>query len=77
MRVAKERLELANWLALVVEDRPAAPHPARSHVAIGHLWLAAHVHHDRTISITFWNPAWLGLYLPLYLAAKAVGVGES
>ena len=73
MGVGEERLVLADRLALVVEDRPAAAHPARADV---HLRLAIRADDDLAGSIAR-GRARLGLDLLLDLAAEAVGVGEA
>ena len=75
--VGEERLVLADGLALVVEDRPAAAHPARADVVRRHLRLAIRAHDDLPVCIAPGHRSRLGLDLLLDLAAKAVGVGEA
>ena len=75
--VGEERLVLADGLALVVEDRPAAAHPARADIVRRHLRLAVRAHDDLAVGIALGNRPRLGLDLLLDLAAEAVGVGEA
>src|SRR5689334_19808206 len=62
MRGAEERLELANRLALVVEDRPARADPTRTD--------------DWRVRIVDVEWTRFRLHFPLNLAAEAIGVRE-
>ena len=71
--VGEERLVLADRLALVVEDRPAAADPARAD-SLSHTGGHPATMIFRRIAL---GTARLGLNLLLDLAAEAVGVGEA
>ena len=55
--VGEERLVLADGLALVVEHRPAAAHPARADVVRRHHRLAVRAHDDLAVRRRAWEPA--------------------
>ena len=73
--VGKEGLVLTNRLSLVVEHRPAAPHPARS-VVRRHHRLAIRAHDDLAVAIPHRHRPRLGPDLLLDLATEAVRIGE-
>ena len=75
--VGEEWLVLADRLALVVEDGPAAAHPARADIVRRHLRLAIRADDDLAVCIALGHRPGLGLDLLLDLAAEAVGVGEA
>ena len=75
VRVGEERLVLADRLALVVEDGPAAADPAR--VDVVGVIAAGRPRPRRSRRGVAPGPARLGLDLLLDLAAEAVGVGEA
>ena len=77
MRIAEERLELADGLALVVEYRPAASDPARAEVFRGHHRLDIRVHNDLAVGIALGNRSRFSLNLLLDFAFKAVGVAKA
>jgi hypothetical protein len=75
--IGEERFVLADGLALVVEDGPAAPHPARADVVRRHRLQAVRAQDDLPLGIALGNRSRLSLNLLLDLTAKAVGVGEA
>ena len=76
VRVAEERLVLADGFALVVVDGPAAAHPSGADVAGGHLGLPVCADDDLAIAVPARCRAGLGLDLLLDFPSEAVGVGE-
>ena len=76
MRVAEERLEAANGLALVVEHSPAAADPARCVATIDQDGLSRAIDDDRAVVGTLRHQARLGLDLALDLSVEPIGVGE-
>src|SRR5207249_4168133 len=77
VRVGKERLVLADRLALVVEDGPAATHPARATVVGCQDRLAVRANDDLTRDVARGDGPGFGLDLFLNLAAEAVGIRQA
>lgn len=75
--VGEERLILTDGLALVVENRPAAAHPAWADIVPRQLRLAIRAHNDLPFRITLRNRSRLDLDLFLDFTAEAVRVGEA
>src|SRR5262245_37463585 len=74
MSVGEKWLVLADWLTLVIEDRPAAARPSRADVVRRRLRLAVRADDDLPLSVTRRNGARFGLNLFLNFPPEAVGI---
>ena len=75
--IAEERLELADRLALVVEDGPSAADPARVYVLVRQFRPPVCADNDSPLRIALRTASRLRPHLLLDLAPEAVGVGQA